>query len=630
MDRNQLIGITLIFLLLFVYLQFFAPNPQPKQAMKDTAAQLDDTTRREPAPSTAGATIRPQDDSLTRAQYRHQYGDFAVAATGEDRDVVLENKDLRLTVSTRGGRVKEVLLKKYKTYDKQPLMLIDPRNSNMALRLPTTSGEIDLMNLYFSTEATGVRVVNEGDSARVVFRVNLSPTQYVEQVYTLRGSGFQVGYDLRLAGLDNLVGNNPVRLDWTSRLKRFELDIEGSRITSTVNYYTAEETFDYLSEASKDPEEKRLEEPLQWISLKQKFFLSSLIARNTQISGAVLRSSVNPADSSTIKTLEASLFLPVADLKSGKGSYDFYFGPNDFQTVKDVADNFGRNVYLGWPVVRWVNRLVIVPIFHFLERFISNYGVLIIVLVLLIKTLLLPLVYKSYIAMAKMRALKPEIDEMKAQFPDDTQKQQQEQMKLYGQVGVNPLSGCIPVLLQMPILLALFSLFPNLIELRQKEFLWAGDLSTYDSIATLPFVIPFYGSHVSLFTILMTISSIAYAYYNNQLTTIEGPTKTLQYIMPVMFMFILNSLPAGLSFYYFVSNMVTIGQQLTIRRFVDDDKIRKTLEENKVKNKDKKKSKFQQRLEDALKQAEEAKRTSDTRKGPTPPAKPTQPNRTKK
>jgi YidC/Oxa1 family membrane protein insertase len=298
----------------------------------------------------------------------------------------------------------------------------------------------------------------------VVFRLNVSPTQYVEQVYSLKGSGYQVGYDLGWSGLDNLVRNNPVRLDWTARLKRLELDIESSRITSTVNYYTAGEEFDYLSEASKEPREKQVGESIQWISLKQKFFLSSLIARNTQISSAVLRSSVDVADSSTIKTLTANLTLPIADLKSGKGNYEFYFGPNDYQLIENIADDFGKNVYLGWPVVNLVNRFIIVPLFHFLEKFITNYGVLIIVLVLLIKTMLLPLVYRSYIAMAKMRAMKPEIDQMKAQFPDDMQKQQQEQMKLYGQVGVNPLSGCIPVLLQMPILLALFSLFPNLIE----------------------------------------------------------------------------------------------------------------------------------------------------------------------
>lgn len=628
MDRNQLIGITLIFLLLFVYLQFFAPNPQPKQVNKDTAAQLADTAKR--APTAAAPNAPNPNDSLVREQYRRQYGDFAVAAAGETRDVVLENKDLRLTLSTQGGAIKEVLLKNYKTFNGEPLVLIDPRSSTMSLRLPTATGELDLMRLFFTTSSPSPQVVRERDSSAVVFRLNVSPTQYVEQVYSLKGSGFQVGYDLRLVGLDNLVRNNPVHLDWTARLKRLELDIESSRITSTVNYYTAGEGFDYISEASKDPEEKQVGEPLQWISLKQKFFLASLIARNTQISSAVLRSSVNAADSSTIKTLEANLTLPIADLKSGKGNYEFYFGPNDYQLIEDIAEDFGKNVYLGWPVVNLVNRFIIVPLFHLLEKVITNYGVLIIVLVLLIKTMLLPLVYRSYIAMAKMRAMKPEIDEMKAQYPDDMQKQQQEQMKLYGQVGVNPLSGCIPVLLQMPILLALFSLFPNLIEFRQQGFLWANDLSTYDSIATLPFVIPFYGSHVSLFTILMTISSIAYAYYNNQLTTIEGPTKTLQYIMPVMFMFILNSLPAGLSFYYFVSNVVTIGQQLTIRRFVDDNKIRQTLEENKVKNKDKKKSKFQQRLEDALRQAEEAKKAQDGRRGTPPPPKPLPPTRNKK
>jgi YidC/Oxa1 family membrane protein insertase len=265
-------------------------------------------------------------------------------------------------------------------------------------------------------------------------------------------------------------------------------------------------------------------------------------------------------------------------------------------------------VYFGWPIVRIINRYFIVNVFHFLEKFISNYGIIIIILVLLIRVLLLPLSYKSYISLAKTKVLQPEIEEIKARNGDDMAKVQQEQMKLYQQVGVNPLSGCIPVLLQMPILLALFSLFPNLIELRQKEFLWSSDLSTYDSIATLPFAIPFYGSHVSLFTILMTISSVAYAYFNNQVSTIQGPMKSLQYIMPIMFMFILNSLPAGLTFYYFVSNVISIGQQVIIRKFVDESKIRRVLEENKLKNKDKKKSRFAQRLEDALKNAEEAKK----------------------
>lgn len=249
--------------------------------------------------------------------------------------------------------------------------------------------------------------------------------------------------------------------------------------------------------------------------------------------------------------------------------------------------------------------------FHWLEQFISNYGVIIIILVLVIKTLLFPLSYKSYISMAKIKVLKPELDEIKEKYGDDMTKAQQEQMQLYQKVGVNPLSGCVPVLLQMPILLAMFNYFPNAIELRQEPFLWADDLSTYDSILDLPFTIPFYGDHVSLFVLLMTASTILYTWSNNQASTVQGPMKNMQYFLPLIFMFVLNSFPAALSFYYFVSNIVTFGQQAIIRKFVDDDKIRKILEENKKRNKNKKKSKFQQRLEEAMKASEETRKPNN-------------------
>jgi YidC/Oxa1 family membrane protein insertase len=273
-----------------------------------------------------------------------------------------------------------------------------------------------------------------------------------------------------------------------------------------------------------------------------------------------------------------------------------------------VTEGFSDNIYLGWPPINFVNKWLIIPIFNFLENYIGNYGIIIIILVLVIKILLAPLSYKSYVSMAKTKVLKPELDEIKAKHPDDMQKAQQEQMKLYQQVGVNPLSGCIPLLLQMPILFAMFYMFPNSIELRQEAFLWADDLSTYDSILSLPFNIPVYGDHVSLFTILMTASTILYTWSNNQITTVQGPMKTFSYLMPIIFMFVLNSFPASLSFYYFVSNIVTFGQQALIRRFVDEDKIKAILDENRLKNKGKKKSVFQLKLEEAMRTKEDAKK----------------------
>jgi YidC/Oxa1 family membrane protein insertase len=269
--------------------------------------------------------------------------------------------------------------------------------------------------------------------------------------------------------------------------------------------------------------------------------------------------------------------------------------------MKNVTPDFEENVNMGWSVLSFINKYFVRIIFNFLERFFSNYGVIILIMVVIVRIILSPLTYKSHMSMAKMRVLKPELDAIKEKFPDDQQKAQQEQMALYRQVGINPLSGCIPMVLQMPILFSLFYFFPNAIELRQQGFLWSTDLSTYDSVLNLPFTIPFYGDHVSLFTLLMTVSTILYTWSNSQITTVTGPMKTMQYMMPVIFLFFLNSFSSGLTFYYFVSNMSTFGQTFLFRRFIDEGKIKSILDENKKKNANKSKSKFQMKLEEAMK-----------------------------
>jgi YidC/Oxa1 family membrane protein insertase len=313
--------------------------------------------------------------------------------------------------------------------------------------------------------------------------------------------------------------------------------------------------------------------------------------------------------------------VSLADMKAGKGQYQWYFGPNDYNKIKEIAPAFGRNVKLSYDIFLPITRYVFVPLFNILETVFSNYGLLIIALVLVIKFALLPLTYKSYVSMAKMRILQPELNAIKEKVGDDAAKLQQAQMKLYGEVGVSPLSGCVPVLATMPILMAVFMLFPNLINLRQEAFLWANDLSTYDSVWDLPFSIPFYGNHVSLFTLLMTLSSIAYGYYNNQNTPdqVGQPIdmKKMAYITPVIFMFVMNSLPAGMSFYYFVSNLVTILQQIGIRKFVDEDKIKQILEDNrkKIAAGGGKKSRFSEYLQKQMKAAEEMqKQQNDDKK----------------
>ncbi|MFT6827888.1 MAG: YidC/Oxa1 family membrane protein insertase, partial [Roseivirga sp.] len=309
-----------------------------------------------------------------------------------------------------------------------------------------------------------------------------------------------------------------------------------------------------------------------------------------------------------VKGGEMSLGIPMADVYEG-GQFKYYFGPNNYKILQKVTDGYEENINLGYVFVSWVNKYIIINLFDFLQRYISNYGVIIMIIVLIIKLALFPLSRKSYLSMAKMKVLKPEIDALKEKTGGDAQKMQQEQMKLYREVGVNPISGCIPVVLQMPILFAMFFFFPNSIELRGESFLWATDLSTYDVLFYLPFTIPFYGSHVSGFTLLMTLSTILYTWSNNQVSTVQGPMKTIGYVMPLIFMFVLNSYSSGLSFYYFVSNIITFGQQALIRRFVNEDKILATLEENKKKNANKGKSKFQQKLEDAMKASKEAQKT---------------------
>jgi YidC/Oxa1 family membrane protein insertase len=276
-----------------------------------------------------------------------------------------------------------------------------------------------------------------------------------------------------------------------------------------------------------------------------------------------------------------------------------YYGPNHYKTLEKLDISLERIVTLGWGIFRWVNKYIVINVFDFLSRYIGSFGIIILLLTLLIKTALLPLVYKSYLSAAKMRLLKPELDEIKEKYDGDMTKMQPENMKLYKKAGVNPFGGCIPVLLQLPILFAMFQFFPSAFELRQQSFLWAEDLSTFDNVLNLPFTIPFYGDHVSLFALLMTISSVAYAMYNNQATGVTGQMKWLGMFMPVIFLFTLNSFAAGLNYYYFVSNLVTIAQQLIIKGFVDEKKLHSELQENKKKPVTK--SKFQQKLEDMAK-----------------------------
>jgi YidC/Oxa1 family membrane protein insertase len=598
MDRNSTIGLVLISVLLFAYFQFMAPDPTKLPAEAKTE-QKADNSKKQAIISNADTKVS---DSVLIAQSTAMYGKFATAIVGDDKSITLENADVRLTFSTKGGRVKEVLLKNYKTFDAKPVVLIDSNNAKLGLSLPTAKGNIDLSQLYF-------KVVSQTTNA-VTFALQVNSNEVVEQTYTLPAKGYKVNYGVKVNLAQGTLKNEPVLLSSNVKFKRTEKDVKQSQITSNINFF-ADGEFDNLSEASLEEQKEEIPTALNWVSFKSKFFNIGFISEKGFTKGNV-KSVGDEKDTLVLKEMSADMYIPTSEVTLAEGAkLVLYFGPNDLDVLNEVTPNFGDNVHMGWPVIKHINRYIIYPIFTLLEMMTSNYGIIIFLLVVILKLVLFPLSYKSYIAMAKMRVLKPEIDAIKEQTGDDMTKTQQETMKLYQQVGVNPLSGCVPMLLSAPFLIAMFSFFPNLIDLRQQSFLWADDLSSYDSVYTLPFEIFSYGTHVSLFTILMTISTIVYTWMNNQVSTVQGPMKVMSYVMPVMFMFILNSLAAGLTYYYLVSNVVSIVQQYVIKMFVDEDQIKEKLMANKINNANgngKKPGGFMGRLQEAMKAQEEMQR----------------------
>ncbi len=614
MDKNQSIGFVLMAALLMVYFYFFAPKP-PEQT-NGTTVDTVSTTANAPAqlnqnnPTIQEKSIEKPSTQLDSSDLSNEkFGVFTKAMVGNEQQLTLENDVIQITYSTKGGLAQIAELKEYDDFQyKKPLILFDETSSRVKYLVSTPNGNVDLAELYYTSEQK-----MNGDTTELTFTADLGNNKYIKHIYALAPKSYAVSHRFLISGLESDISGNKVSMLWDNYLKRLETDIEYSRNYTTVDYWVASGAMEELKQRSSDKQEATFTEPVNWIAFKQKFFTTGYVF-NRPVTTGYVSSEFNELDTTTVKYCKAMVDIPLSSFSENAGANTYYYGPNKLKTLKKVAPGFQDNLYLGWPVVKWINKYVIISIFTFLEKYIGSYGLIIIILVFIIKLFLSPLTYKSHISMAKTKALKPELDELKAKYGDDMQKMQSEQMKLYQQVGVNPLSGCIPMLLQMPILFAMFQFIPHAIELRHQSFLWANDLSTYDSIlswsANIPLISSFYGNHVSLFTILMTVSTILYTWINSQSTAqMQGPMKSMQYFMPIIFMFVLNKYPAGLTFYYFVSNLVSFGQIAIIRRFVDDTKIRAILDENKLKNKDKKKSKFQSRLEQAMKKSEEAKKT---------------------
>ncbi|MCC5921040.1 MAG: membrane protein insertase YidC [Cyclobacteriaceae bacterium] len=617
MDKNQAIGLGLIAVILFTYFGFFAEpyyEETEEQFEQEVASQSANQENRQTVERLEEVEETSEDsvsDSLRNAELNNRFGFFATSAQGEEKEYTLENDDIVIKVSSKGGEISYAELKGHRTYNDEPLVLLDDKSSDFNMNIPFLFGKVNINDLYFESPQAQVQKAT-GDTLKLQLIVRGDDNRSLTLDYVLPPSGHQIHKSIRTINLENQLADLPITIEWQNRLKPVERDLKISRTKTNFHYRTYEKGFQSLS-ASSEFDEKSAEQPVHWIGMKQKFFTTGLVNRSgSGFRAAEFSKSFDENDTTIEKTMNAKMNF---NLKDGEQHLTYFFGPNDYKDLKAVAADFDENLDLGWIfLLKWINKYIVINVFHFLEKYIGNYGIIIALLALFIKIILLPLSYKSYMSMAKMRVVKPDIDEIKEKYGDDMQKVQTAQMELYRKAGVNPLSGCVPVLLQMPILFAMFYFFPNSVELRQESFLWAADLSTYDAIINLPFNIPLYGSHVSLFTILMTASTIVYTWSNQQLTAQSGPMKNIAYFLPITFMVFLNSFPAGLTFYYFVSNIITFGQQEIIRRFVDEDKVKKIMEENKKKNANKKKSKFQLRLEEAMKAAEEDKKKKSNKK----------------
>jgi len=600
MDRNTFTGGFLI--LLIMVGSFYLMKPSAAEIKKEQLVQHQDSIKKHLIKGAAPVVAKTATDtSKAVAQVdTSKLKGFDGATVGTQSFVTLENEELRIKLSTHGGRIYSVELKKFKTYTGQPLVLFTGDQNQFGLNFIADNKNVNTNNLYFKPSAPQLTVAAK-DSGSVTMRLSYSATQYIDYIYTLNGTGFKVGFTVKPTGLANVIPNsNTINIDWSASLPKQEKDIDQERRYSAAYYKTDDNTVDDLS-TTKDDSLTIADKKTQWVSFKAHFFSSVLLAQNN-FSKASVTSVTDTSEHNIIKEMKTNVTL--AQSVNGTFPMSFYFEPNEFHMLKDEGFSLEKQIDLGPGPLKYINRFATLPVFDFLKQFNWNYGLIILALTLILKLVLSPLTYKSYLSMAKMRVLKPEMDEIKAKVGEDNPTLlQQEYLKLYKKAGVNPLGGCLPLLIQMPIVFAFFRFFPSLFELRGQSFLWMHDLSTYDSVITFSHI-PVLGDHISLMCLLMTISTLIYTYFNNQISGATGQMKYIGYITPIIFLATLNSYPAGLNYYYFLANMLTFLQQYLIRFMVDDKKIHAQIQENKKKPEDtkKKKSGFQARMDEMMTQ----------------------------
>lgn len=561
MDKNTVIGFGLLMLMLIGYI-FYNQNGQTKLQQQHIADSI------------AKAKLAPKDtltkkDTLTAASANSTDTSIKTQLVPE-QFFSIENDDILLTFTNKGAFATKAELKKFKTFDGKPLMLFDGTNNLTDIGFKSAFGG----GIIHSKALTFTGTVS-ADKKAISFTSN-----EMDFTYKLEPNGYLLGVQVKPHGLDR---SQNISMQWKSQSLLTEKDLASQQQYTQICYNLEKEGYDYFT--IKEKKTHDLKESVKWLSFKQHYFNTTLITDSPMISSAVVN--VAPAQGDTALHLLSDFDANLTWIPKDAIHYKMFLGPNDYKLLKSYNKDLEEIIPLSYGVfgfVKYINKWLILPIFNGLAKIVSSYGMVILFLTIIIRLLMSPFTYKSYVSSAKMKALKPELDELREKLGDDKQAFGVEQMKLYRQAGVNPLGGCLPALLQLPVFFALLSFFPHAIELRQSKFLWAKDLSTYDSILNLPFTIPFYGDHVSLFTIGFVVTSLILALYSMNMTADQSNPmmKYLPFIMPVMFLGIFNKLPASLTFYYFVSNAITIALQFVIQNYIiDPEKIHAQIQAKK-------------------------------------------------
>jgi len=560
-------------------------------------------------------TTAINNDSIKQLNLKNQLGAFAESAINATEGFsVLENEVVKLTINNKGGQIKEALVKNFKTYDSLPLYLIKDNNASFNINFGTTDNRIlNTKDLFFVPTIT-----TNGDIQIVSMKLKVSETQFLEYRYEMKPKEYMVNFSIRSQGLSNVInGSNPINLDWSLDGYRHEKSLKTENTMYSWYYYKSEGELEYIR-----PGNTEVANSIDWVFYQQHFFSSALLT-DTPFNNATITSTdlVKDEEIDTVFTKRYALKTPLA-LTNGELNYNmkWFYGPSDYNLLKTYeGTGLDETADLGWGIFGFLNRTVFYPVFNFLKGLLSNYGLIIILMTIVVRLIMSPLVYKSYLSSAKMKVIRPELTALNEKYPgkENAMKRQQETMAVQRKAGVSMMAGCIPALLQMPVFFALFKFFPTNLAVRQEGFLWANDLSSYDTIYQLPFTVPFYGDHVSLFPILASIAIFFYMKMNqSQQANMQAPAqegmpdmskmmKYMIYFSPIMMLFFFNNYASSLSLYYFVSNLLTIAIMLVIKNYViDEDKIHAQIEENKKKP-EKKKSQFRQKIDNAMKQAQE-------------------------